>query len=372
MKRQIFTICIAVLGMVLCAPSVLASNVYAVNGVSVDVTASNALTARTKAFEAAQAKAFDALVKQMLAEKKITQSKKPSLKLISRMIQDFEITKEQLSDVRYLGTYNFRFNQASVNQYFNISAQMPTYTNTGSGSVVVLPFFQGARDTWLWSPKNFWMRAWTRNNQIRGALPLRVPVGDLDDIQDIKDHDLFDYDQGKLDRMLARYGSSEAILVVGSASTDFLAVANDADIARGKFTAHIYRTDRRGPEYVSNVVVEARAPETRAQMLKRAVKKVRVTLQRGWKTKTATTAHASLNKLVAVTQFSSLKEWAQMQKTLLRLTGVDGVNVQSLSPSRAQVELVYRGTEERLRMTLDQSRLALNDAGGGVYSLSFR
>ena len=114
MTRQIFIIGIAVLGMIFCAPSVFASALYAVNGVNVDVTADNALAAREKAYEAAQVKAFDALAKKMVAEEQIQSVKKPSLKLIARMIQDFEVTNEKLSDVRYVGTYNFRFNEANV------------------------------------------------------------------------------------------------------------------------------------------------------------------------------------------------------------------------------------------------------------------
>lgn len=378
MTRQIFIIGIAVLGMIFCAPSVFASALYAVNGVNVDVTADNALAAREKAFEAAQVKAFDALAKKMVAEEQIQSVKKPSLKLIARMIQDFEVTNEKLSDVRYVGTYNFRFNEANVKQYFNIGSSSAnnaggtTYTSVGSRPVLILPFFQGARDTWLWASQNFWRQAWSRQGNLRGAVPLRIPVGDLDDIQDIKDRDLFDYDQGRLDNMLGRYGAREAILVVGSADTDFLSVANGGDIARGKFTAHIYRTDRRGPEYVSNVVVEARAPETRSQMMRRAVKKVHGALQQDWKTKTATAPSAAQNTLSAVTQFTSLREWARLQKTLESLAGVDAVNVKSLSPAQAQIEIVYRGSEERLRIVLEQARLSLNAGQGALYTLSFR
>jgi len=377
MQRHIFIIFAMIMGMVFCAPSVSASALYAVNGVNVDVTAGNALAAREEAFEAAQVKAFDALAKKMVAEDQIKAVKKPGLKLISRMIQDFEVTNEKLSDVRYVGTYNFRFNERNVKQYFNIGGSASrnggvAHTSVGARPVLILPFFQGSRDTWLWASQNFWRQAWSRQGNMRGAVPLRIPVGDLDDIQDIKDRDLFDYDQGRMDNMLKRYGAREAILVVGSADTDFLSIANGGDIARGKFTAHIYRTDRRGPEYVSNVVVEARAPETRAQMLTRAVKKVHRALQQDWKTKTATAPSAAQNKLSAVTQFTSLAEWARLQKTLERLSGVDAVNVQSLSPAQATLEVVYRGSEERLRVVLEQARLVLSPAGGAYYNLSFR
>lgn len=374
MKRHIFKLYALILAVLVFVPYAYASSLYEVQGVKVDVTADNALQARSKAFEVAQTKAFDVLSQQMFSQDQIQSVKKPDLKLISRMIQDFEVTEEKLSDVRYIGTYNFRFNENNVNQYFNMQGADVgvQYTNIGSKPVLVLPFFQGKRDTWLWDNQNFWRSAWSSHSNLGGAVPLRIPVGDLDDMQDVKDRDLFDYDQGRLDRMLSRYGSREAILVVGSADEAFLSVQNNGDIAQGRFTAHIYRTDRRGPEYVSNIVVQARAPETRRQMLSRAVKKVHRELQQDWKTKTATAPQANRKSIIANTNFNSLQEWARMQKKLESLSGVDIVNVKSISPARAQIELIYRGSQERLALVLDQARLTLNQSGDGAYNLIAR
>ncbi len=84
---------------------------YTVTDVKVDVTADNAVNARQQAQEKAQQDAFAQLAARLAPGQTIPA---PPAMTIATMVDDFEITQEQLSPVRYIGTYTFRFRPAAV------------------------------------------------------------------------------------------------------------------------------------------------------------------------------------------------------------------------------------------------------------------
>ena len=112
--RTVFWTLLALFYLAIVSPVMADNPVFTVEGVQVDVTASNALEAKSKAFEQAQADAFEIMAGRMLPEAQAQQFQMPELSTISLFIQDFEVTKEQLSSVRYLGTYTFRFKDEAV------------------------------------------------------------------------------------------------------------------------------------------------------------------------------------------------------------------------------------------------------------------
>ena len=71
------------------------TSLYTIQSVEVDVTAENAIKARQQAFETAQQKAFKVLVERMAEDGVPENIKNPPLSTISRLIQDYEVTKEK-------------------------------------------------------------------------------------------------------------------------------------------------------------------------------------------------------------------------------------------------------------------------------------
>ena len=155
------------------------SSLFVVDGVNVDVTDQNSAAARQAAFEEAQRKAFDILTKRMVADSENFFLESPELSVISGLIQDYEITDEKISNVRYLGTYKFRFKDKDVRKYF--AEQGLGYTDVSSKPVLVLPFYAHGAEPVLWAKNNPWMDAWRGAGDLRGLVPIVVPIGDLDD-----------------------------------------------------------------------------------------------------------------------------------------------------------------------------------------------
>lgn len=340
-------------------PAFAGSVLFTIEDIKVDVTAANAMAAREQAFEQAQVLAFNELAERMTAGGAGQNVPVPDLSTISSLIQDFEVTSESLSAVRYVGTYIFRFKDADVRRFF--SNQGVAYTDVSSRPMLVLPFYQRPNgEAVIWSPYNIWMQAWDKVGDLEGLVPLVVPLGDLADVRDIGDDEALTYNESKLSGMLNRYGAGEAVVVVAIPDENLARVEGPDTPAAGALGLDIYRTDRAGPEYVQRIIQTARSGQTRAQFYEEAVKKVYSYLQRDWKKKTLVSGEQGNRKLRVRVTFNSLEEWATTQKALERVYGISEVSLQSLSPKEAYVNLSFQGAESRLRLALKQADITLD------------
>ena len=338
-------------------PALAAEDLYTVEGVKVDVTAENALAARDQAFIKAQEEAFKTLASRMLSETGAESVAVPESATISTMIQDYEITEEKLSAVRYIGTYTFRFRDSAVKQYF-VGSNVQ-YTDVSSRPVLILPFYQPEARALLWSPYNPWIQAWNRADSLGGLVPIIVPLGDLQDVKDIGEDEALTYDDRGLANILGRYDAGEAVVAIAIPDANLALVSGDQEPATGSLAVHIYRTDQGSPEKVQEIIMTA-SSQNRAQMLDDAVKKVHAALQKDWKQKTMVQPATQKNMMQVRVPFANLDEWSQIQRTLERVHGISQITLRSLSPKFARVDLIYQGDEARLRLALQQANVTLS------------
>ncbi len=331
--------------------------IFTVEDVKVDVTAENAIAAREKAFEEAQVKAFQELSSRMLPDADIATTKTPAVNIISTMIKDFELTNEQLSSVRYVGTYIFRFKDRDVRRYF--AREGSTVSDISSKKLLVLPFLNTDRGTILWTPGNTWMQAWNRVPSLGGLVPLEVPIGDITDVRDISDGQALNYDPQKLSALLNRYGSQEAVIAIAYPDAQLEQLTNPNAIAQGRLEIEIYRTDRRHPELVQQVYATSDGKATSAALYDRGVKLVRRALQKDWKIKTAIAAQPQMGSISVVVPINSLSDWIAIQSELHRVSGLSNIVLQSLTPTQANVTLSYKGGQDRLALTLAQAGMEI-------------
>jgi hypothetical protein len=342
------------------AASAQESDLFTVENVKVDVTAASAMAARDQAFAAAQVQAFEMLAARMLPETEMTAFKAPDLGVISPMIQDYEITQEKLSSVRYVGTYTFRFKDAAVRKYFAVTG-IP-FTDISSKPVLMLPFFEQGGRALIWSPYNAWMQAWNRSSTNTGLVPVVVPIGELEDVRDLSDDQALNYSPSGLRNMLTRYDAVEAVVAVAVPDENLAKLQSDQVTASGGLTIHVYRTDQGSPQLVQQIDVQPRSGQTRGSLFDDAVRKVHSALQSDWKTRTLVQPvpqQFSQNVIKARVIFNNMQEWAEIRKALSRVSAVSDMTLRSLSPKSAYIDLSYQGPLDRLTLALQQMDLML-------------
>lgn len=120
--KPVFFGLFAVVSLALSVPA-LAQISYTVEGVEVDVTAANAVKAREEALKQAQVKAFEQLALGALGEEGMAAYTMPDADTVMALVQDFEVTNEQLSARRYKGVFTVRFRPALAQQYLYVQTQ---------------------------------------------------------------------------------------------------------------------------------------------------------------------------------------------------------------------------------------------------------
>jgi hypothetical protein len=273
------------------------------------------------------------------------------------MIKDYEVTKEKLSSVRYVGTYTFRFKEDAVRTYF--AGSDISYSDVKSDPVLILPFYQTQKGLTLWAYNNSWKSAWNRLDDDDAIVPIAVPIGDIQDVADIKDNEAVTYNPHRLELMLARYGATEAVIAIASPDAIFIQSANnEQDTVEGAVNISLYRTDRSGPELVRDLTVSAKAGQTRASFFDDAVQQVQSILGKEWKEQTRIDP-SELQTIMARVPVYSLTQWVQIQRALDRISMVDDVVVDSMTPQEIIIKLTYHGPESLLNKTLRKENMNL-------------
>ncbi len=366
-KIIIFFAVYIIISLFFVAPAAAYNSLFIVENVKVDVTAKDSVTAQEQAFEKAQTKAFGVLARRMVDEGQVDTVSKPDSLTISSLIQDYEVTNEQLSAVRYVGTYRFRFRDEAVKKFFSVSGV--SFTETRSKTLLVLPVFQKNGKNTIWSQSNLWMGAWSRAQLSAELVPVEVPIGDLDDISDIDDAQALSYKRGKLDRMLGRYNAEEAAIMVAVPDIMLAGLAL-SDKAAGRLRISIYRTDRARAEFVQDIRLEANGNERVSKFYDRAVKRAFSALQKDWKNKTAVSA--AQNELFHLrAPFKSLKQWVKVQNALRATSGISDFSILSVKRTEAFVAFTFRGDARRLRDHLALKGLIMGEGTRNPASQGF-
>lgn len=326
--------------------------VFTIEGIKVDVTADSAVSARAQALPKAQKKAFQQLLRRLLSPDQVNMLAMPdeggvNTDFISSMVKDFEITEEQRSDVRYIGTFTYRFKGEAVREF--LKSQGMAYTDVSSKPVLILPFYQMGETPVLWHDDNPWLAAWKRVPLYQGLVPIAVPIGDASDVSDIGDEQALTYDPDRLTNMMNRYHAGQTVIA--------LAIPQEN---REQLTVMTYRVGQQGPEFMKKITAGTGdiGPESDMNIFDLAVQKTSQSFLDEWKTKT-TVNPMEQNSLTVRVKFSSLKEWVETQKSLNNVQILQNVDLMELTPGHATLTLKFQGSERRLRLALSQKDMTL-------------
>ncbi len=340
-------------------PIATATTLFTVDNIEVDVTDDNALSAREKAFDEAQILAFKKLVAR-LSPSGYDQMSAAAVDInsISSMIKDYEILDEKISNVRYVGNYTFRFRASAVKKFF--SGKSLNYSDLQSEPVMILPFYQMNGRYDLWSYNNLWKSAWDRSGRGRALVPIVVPVGDLQDVSDMRDDQALSYEYARLQNLIKRYGAKEAVIAVAVPDSGFMQVLQSGGLVQGSLIIHLYRTDGYTPVLVKQFYVQA-DPSTMSSskdVFDIAVERVQKLLRDNWKAQTMVNA-GNINQVQLRIPLGSLQEWIKISKKLKALSTVNDVVVKSMSSKRVLVALSYEGDINRLQLSLSKAAMKM-------------
>jgi hypothetical protein len=353
------------------AAGLVETNVYSVTGVEVDVTDTDASTAKTKAIIEAYTKAFFTLARRAGSEADVQKMKDLKPEQIGRLLKSLSIEEERTGPGRYIGKLTIRFLPAKTRAtlaQFGISGM-----EDQSPAILLVPVWRGPEGPQLWED-NVWRKAWINLHAEQSAVPLIVPLGDLDDTRLIDAEQAMNGDEGHLEGLRLRYEAKAVRVAIAEPDGDVaIRAVMEGETPLGKVEFDNVYTAEGGDQAASAALAVQRFHSVMIEKWRGARAKIaadaraRADIARAEKAavEAAAMADAPVQALSVSVPFSSASEWGQLRQRILSTAGVTRVEVSSLAGNGAQVRLSFKQTLAGLQAALLGSRLRMRHSGGG-------
>lgn len=330
---------------------VFAQDIFSVSGVHVDERAETAAAARDQALAIGQLKAFEEVIARLTLPEDRAGIGTPSQTEINNLVRDFGVSNEKTSSVRYIADMTVRFKEDELRNYLRFR-DIP-FAELQSKPVIIVPVYHSGGYTSLWDEPNPWRDIWSRNFASGGLVPVKTPIGDLQDIGIVSAEQAENGAVERLNQLARRYGANVA--VVASATVSGETGAERVDVT-------VTRYDAGGAPQIFGVTETTRAGESLNETLLRAARGVQDQLSAGWK-RANLINYGTGGQLMVFIPITGLEDWARIEERIVESPVVRDSRVVALSRREVQLAVDYVGSIDQLRTALAQENLSLSQMG---------
>ncbi len=342
-----------------------ADSLYDVSKITVDTTAKDAVAARQIGMDEAGMRAVAIVLKRL-----VPPSVEPHLPPVSKeaaeaMVSGVSIRSEQNSTTRYLATVDVSLNEHAVKQF--LSDQGLPYSEARAPTITVLPLIiVGDRVTSEGSEG--WRQAWESLDLANSVTPVTVlrPRDSLD-ANSVKA--ALAGDANVMAQIQSDYGYAPLVIALGETSS-------------GQFTAQLAGTDAVGRIDVTLTGDRAQAVaanaltalENRWKMQSEGGVAAEARYDQGalppdgqetpLESRGVGTPGEIARNVVAVVEFTGLKDWQDIRGRLAQIAGIQGLEVNALSARTAAITFEYAGSLGHLQTALGQNGFSFDDRDG--------
>lgn len=332
---------------------------FEVLGVTVDVTADSAQSARLQALAEGEKKAFRQLLQRLTLQAYHDRLPDMSAAEITALIVDFAVASEKASSVRYIAKLDYHFRGAGVRAL--LDAQGIPYAETVSKPVLVLPVYQAAGALSLWDDPNPWRGAWDALGMqgVGGLVPMVLPVGDLQDVRTIGAEQAIEGDMQRLEEIAQRYGAGDVVVAHGILRMDAMGGLPELEVYLTRFGSALQ--EHTVVKSFSGVPGEGIAP-----LLNRATEVLKGQVEDNWKQDNLIQVGRAQVLPIQV-RVNGLKDWVSVQSRLNGVAIVRRAELVLLRRDQVRLNLHFIGDAEQLALSLDQADLVLWEEAGTWY-----
>lgn len=328
--------------------------VFEVRGVSVDAQATTAAQAQAQAIGEGRRQAWRRLTNRLVPKAQAAGLPPLSDDLLVGLTVGYEVARERTSDVRYLGSLNFRFNPVAVRRYF--TALGVAYAEVASQPVLILPVYNNGSKPLLWDEESPWLAAWQDRPNASGLVPITLPYGDLADIRDITAVQAVLADREAIMTIAARYGAEQAVVVnarpISIESTGQAIELNltyVGGIADGRSLVRTVTPDRANPE---------------ADLLLVAARMATSEIQEAWKSENLISPGFE-TRVTVIVPIASFDNWLEVRKGLDQVSSVSRRELLRISRNEALIDVWINGDANQFALALKQKDFLLTETQHG-------
>ena len=336
------------------APPQSSADVFTVSGIAVDVTSSDAVSARAQAVREGQQAGLDRLLRRLVPAEAYPRLPPAASLPIDNYVQSFEIANEELSSTRYIAELRVAYDPDAVRAL--LSEGGFAFAQAVSMPVVVLPLYETGQGARLWPDDNPWWQAWAEHMDPEQLLRLVLPLGDLEDFAKVSVAQAQASDPVALADLAARYGAQGTLVVTARTEGG----PEPEQVTAVRFDARRVGREQQQEGQATSLMVGPDQPLEAALAL--AVEQIQASLDERWKSANLLRFDQGGLMLVSV-PIARLADWVAVKQSLERLPEVSAITMQSFARDRVGLEIRYIGDEFHLEQALARLGLALTREG---------
>jgi Uncharacterized protein conserved in bacteria (DUF2066) len=333
------------------------TSIYAVQGVDVDVTSTDAAAAKNQALMDVQVKAFFQLVERLGSPELATdlQAKmKPDD--IAPYLRSLSIEQETSAPGRYIGKFTVRFLPAKMQKFFDgYGVKLPA---SQAEPILILPVWRGADANRLWED-NPWRKAWLDFKGEQGLVPLIVPLGDLEDTETLSVDNALLNDPIKIEAIRRRYDAPSILVAQAQPAEGGIHVYIEGETRLGKVTFNkIYKADDGQIESAATAAI-VKFQAALVEKYKESQAKIAAAAAAEEAAKNSNKPHS----MAVAVPFASPREWNAIRSRILNAPNVTGFDLSTLSADGAVIRLMYTNSLPVLQGNMERVGLKLSQLG---------
>lgn len=333
------------------------ADMYAVYDIHVDVTAKNATIAREQGLNDAQEKAFYKMLDRLTMYQDMEALPVLTSEDILNLVQDFSVSNEKTSSVRYIADVDVQFNPEAIQTFFQ-EYQVPYVTYAAERSIA-LPLYKEdeTAQPLLWDDANLWAKILSDVSTTSDLVPFVVPIGDLDDMASVNEIALNTPETLNFQPILSRYQSNGVFLI-------------ELTVLKNKNAVKVHiRPLQNEQDIIGELGLTEPMNAPLPEVMKRAAQRAVYLLEQAWREKNAV-RFDNPTKLPVRINIQNLGEWIAFRKRLDKITLIKQYIVKALRRDQAEIEIFYAGSLPIFQDSLKKENLFLSELDNtGIYLL---
>ena len=328
------------------AMPVYAGNVFQVDRIKVDVSATSTTLARTSALAQGQVRALDKAMRRLVKQEEWDLIPDIRTLDVENLVEVLRISDEKTGPTRYLATLSVQFKPGPLRDL--LRSYGVAVTEVQNKPALLLPVLEDLEGLQAWG-EHCWQQSWRDYDIDNNPAPLLLPLGDLDDSLIANAEDILIGDPAKLQRLNDRYGTQSVVVAHALADVD----------GQLGVTAYIF-----GLEDSDVIVRTYRTGEPHEDMGRVAIDEIASALAERWKLVAAVKSDEQQILRVRA-DYPGLKDWTRLLARLDEAKLVRDVTIVELAKNYAYIDLAYIGSVAQLGGNLGQRGLVLDEKEAG-------
>lgn len=332
--------------LVLLCTSVVAADLFTVDGIKASSNGATAKQAKDTAMLTGQREAFAKLLERITSTPANSTLLNMEADKLAELVQGIEVNDEKITASYYSATLNISFNKSFIEKLLQENGI--SFTDKKSAPIVLIPLLIRNGENMLFEEENPLRKSLAATTSTNPVLTIIVPANlrgvDKSKLnQNIED--LIPEVKNSLLKIGQNYKADKLILIA--------ALQIDGD------NVNIRLQDIKDPESsIKEISFKARDANVGEDIFAYAARSITSLLESQW-IKGKASDNVSRTKITLTIPIKSLDEWASMRKKLEGLSFLKEVTIKSLTVKSALVDVVFNETFENLIVKMDENGLGL-------------